>query len=62
MRRIIVKFRDGTERVFRHEGRAGGSYTKKLSYEPGFIVITDEWYNTISFPSDLVESVRVELE
>lgn len=54
---ILIKFRDGTERAFKHEGRAGGSYTKRVTYEPGVIVVTDEWHKRTAFPLDLVAEV-----
>lgn len=57
MSNITIKFKDGTTREFKHEGRAGGSYTKTVIYEGGFIIIEDEWYNRTAFPSDLVAEV-----
>lgn len=41
---IKIKFRDGSVREFKHQGRAGGSYTKSLSYEGAFAIVTDEYY------------------
>ncbi len=57
MSHIVVKLKDGTERKFLHEGRAGGSYTKRLRYEPGFVVITDEWYKETAIPTDSIAEV-----
>ena len=54
---IIVQMRDGTQRKFPHEGRAGGSYTKTLRYEPGFIVITDEYHRETAIPIDLIREI-----
>jgi hypothetical protein len=54
---IILKMRDGTERKFLHEGRAGGSYSKKIRYEPGFVVVTDEYYRETAIPADLILEV-----
>ena len=38
---IIVKMKDGTVREFRHEGRPGGSYTKSVRLEAGFVVVAN---------------------
>ena len=54
---IKIKFRDGTEREFKHEGRPGGSYTKSLSYEGAFVVVTDEYYKRTAFPAELIAEV-----
>lgn len=54
---IQVKMKDGTTREFRHEGRPGGSYTKTLRYEPGFLVIKDEYYRETAIPTDLILEV-----
>lgn len=54
---ITVHLKDGTKREFPHEGRAGGSYTKRIRYEAGFAIVVDEWGNTTSFPSENIESV-----
>jgi hypothetical protein len=51
---IRMKMKDGTMLEFLHQGRPGGSYTKSLRYEPGFAVITDEWYKETAIPSDLI--------
>lgn len=46
-------------REFKHEGRAGGSYTKRLKTENGFIIIEDEWYKKTLFPaSEVVEVIE----
>lgn len=60
MSSIKVKMVDGSIREFRHEGRPGGSYTKRLSFEPGFVVITDEWYARTCIPERLVAEVTEE--
>lgn len=57
MSNIIVKLKDGTERKFMHKGRAGGSYTKSLRYEPGFVVVKDEYSKETAFPTELVKEV-----
>jgi hypothetical protein len=48
--------KDGTKRKFPHEGRSGGSYTKRLTFKEDFVVITDEWDKSIFIPvSDIAE-------
>jgi len=54
--------KDGTVREFRHTGRAGGSWTKSLRYEPGFIVITDEYQNETAIPTADVAEVTKSAE
>lgn len=58
MASITIIFKDGTRRHFEHEGRAGGSYTKEVKYEGGFVIVTDEWYHTYAFPADAVQEVQ----
>jgi len=55
---IEIKMRDGTTRKFPHEGRPGGSYTKELRYEPGFVVIQDEWRNETVIPTQDIAEIR----
>lgn len=55
---IKIHMKDGTVKDFPHEGRAGGSYTKSLRYEPGFVVITDEWYKETVIPSDAIAEIK----
>lgn len=57
MSNILIKFKDGSEREFLHEGRPGGSYTKRVKHENGWIIITDEYSNRTSFPADEVKEV-----
>ena len=54
---ITIKFKDGTERNFKHEGRPGGSYTKRLTYEGAFAVVTDEYGKRFSFPADSIMEI-----
>lgn len=59
MSNIMVKMKDGTVRKFEHAGRPGGSYTKSVSYEGAFLVITDEWYRRTSIPAtDIAEVIE----
>lgn len=55
---IIVKMKDGTVKEFPHLGRAGGSYTKTLSFEGVFAVITDEWYHKTCIPAADIEEIK----
>jgi hypothetical protein len=53
---IVVTMKDGTVRKFMHEGRPGGSYTKRLSFESGVAIITDEYYRQTCIPvNDIAE-------
>jgi hypothetical protein len=59
MEMITVTFKDHrSPKVYRHKGRAGGSYTIGVRYEVGWVVITDEWGHEDGFPSADVESVE----
>ena len=59
MANITVKMKDGTKREFKHEGRAGGSYTKTVKFEAGFVIITDEWDERIAIPAaDIAEVIE----
>ena len=51
--------KDGTVRQFEHRGRPGGSYTVRLSYEPGFAVITDEYYTQVAIPAVDIAEIEV---
>lgn len=52
--------KDGSVKEFRHQGRPGGSYTKKLSQEGSFICVTDEYYNKTYIPSGDVKEIKIE--
>lgn len=58
MRNITIHFKDGTSREFVEKGRAGGSYTISVRYEGGFVIVQDEYYNTNSFPGEIVKEVQ----
>jgi hypothetical protein len=55
---FIVKMKDETVREFKERGRAGGSYTNSLRYEPGFAVFKDEWGAETSIPTDLIAEIH----
>lgn len=59
MTSITVKMKDGTLREFHRQNRSGGSYSNKIAYEVGFVVITDEYGTETAIPSiDIVEIVK----
>lgn len=58
MANITVKMKDGTVKEFKHEGRAGGSYTKTLKYDGAFAVITDEWGGATAIPAADIQEIR----
>lgn len=55
---IKIIFKDGTTREFKHQGRAGGSYTIHLKYEGAFAIVEDEWYNRFVFPADNIQEIQ----
>jgi hypothetical protein len=54
--RVLKK--DGTELIFNHAGRAGGSFTKELRYLGAFAVIVDEWGNETAIPAADIERIE----
>ena len=58
MANIKIILKDGTEHNFRHEGRTGGSYTKRLKLEGSFAVVEDEWGKQTIFPSADVAKIE----
>ena len=58
MSSITIYLKDGTKKEFPHEGRAGGSYTKRVYYEGMFVIIKDEWEHTTAFPIEDVKRVE----
>ena len=58
MSNIYIEFKDGTKKEFLHEGRAGGSYTKEIKFEGGFVIITDEWYHRFVYPAQDIKEVK----
>jgi hypothetical protein len=61
MSNIAILFKSGERREFRHEGRAGGSYTKTLSYEGegAYAVVEDEWGTRTAFPTADIAEIQV---
>lgn len=62
MASIKLKMKDGTTRDFPHKGRPGGSYTKSVRYEPGFVVVIDEYSRETAIPADLIAEVDYDPE
>lgn len=56
---ITIHLRDGTVQEFPHKGRPGGDYTKRIKYEGGFAVVTDEYYNSTAIPESLIARIEV---
>lgn len=55
---ITFKMKDGTTREFKHEGRPGGSYTKRLKLENGFAIVEDEYSRRTIIPAaDIAEII-----
>lgn len=57
-RDIVVYMKDGSVKPFPHEGRPGGSYTKSMRTEIGFVVITDEYYNEHWIPTNDIDRIE----
>lgn len=57
MSSITVKMKSGELRKFPHQGRSGGSYSKTLTLENGFAIITDEWGTRTIIPSEDIDAI-----
>jgi len=60
MSNIKVTFKDGQVKEFLHEGRPGGSYTKRAQFKDGWLIITDEYYRETVYPATDIAEVKVE--
>ena len=58
MSSIVIKMKDGAVLKFPHQGRPGGSYTKRLEYVPGFAIVIDEWNTRISIPTADIQEIE----
>lgn len=54
---IKIEFKDGTVKEFKHKGRSGGSYTKRISYEGAFAIVEDEWGAKEAFPAETIKQI-----
>lgn len=57
---ITILMRDGLKKEFREKGRPGGSYTIRVKYQPGFVIVIDEWDHETAIPTDLIAQVDVQ--
>ncbi len=57
MSNIVVHLKNGEVMHFKHEGRAGGSYTKSIRYEGAFAIIEDEWGKRTAIPAENIDQV-----
>lgn len=62
MASITLKMKDGTVKRFPHEGRPGGSYTKRLTFDGAFAIITDEYYKRTCIPAEDIAEIIEEPE
>lgn len=51
MSTAIVYMKNGERHHFPDERRAGGSYTNTVRYEGGFVIVTDVWGKSRSWPA-----------
>lgn len=58
MSRIVITFKDGTVKEWRHEARAGGSWTKTVKMTDGWVTVTNEYGSTESFPAETIKEVK----
>ena len=49
---IIVKMKNGDEKIFKDNGAPGGSYCNQKRFEPGFVVITDPYGKETAIPTE----------
>lgn len=54
---IKVTFTDGTDEYFKDEGAPGGSYSNTITYEDGFVCITDPYGKQTMFPSSTIKRI-----
>lgn len=59
MAHITIYMKDDTVRKFPHEGRLGGSYTKRIRYVADFAIVTDEWGRETAIPSQDIKEIQV---
>lgn len=58
MANIKITFNNGEVKEFKHEGRGGGSYTKRLKLEGNWAIITDEWDRRTVFPLETIKCIE----
>lgn len=57
MSNIKITMKGGAVREFKHEGRPGGSYTKRLKLEGAFAVVTDEYDRRTIIPAADIKEI-----
>jgi hypothetical protein len=60
MKNITIVLKDGRKIEHKHTGRPGGSYSKSVRYEVGFVVVVDEYGNEVAYPSTEVAEIKTE--
>lgn len=60
MKNITIVMRDGRKVEHKHVGRPGGSYSKTVRYEVGFVVVVDEYGSEIAYPAQDILEVKVD--
>ena len=58
MANICIELNDGTVLNFKHEGRAGGSYTKTIRYDGAFAIVEDEWGKRTAIPAANIRMIE----
>lgn len=59
---VIVRFKDGDEKVFVDRGAPGGSYSNKVLYEGEFVIVEDPYGNKTAYPAEEIKEVYHESE
>lgn len=62
IREITIEMNDGEKKVFKPQGRAGGSFSIDVQYRGDWVVIIDEWYNETAFPASSVKQVNKQVD
>lgn len=60
MPNVTIKMLDGTRKDFIERGRPGGSYSMRVRYEPGVVIVIDEYDKETATPLELVREVVVD--
>lgn len=50
VRKVLIRFKDGSQREFVHKPRAGGSYALQVRYEGEMVIVEDEYGATKAYP------------
>ena len=60
MSTVRVHMKAGHSFEFKESGRPGGSYSNRVRYEPGFVIIEDEWGAKTAFPAEDIARIEEE--